>query len=81
MGTDKLVLGVRDFDEAGVPPKSRIGNKLTSFFFRILLGLSISDTQTELLPLDEVFVKVVVDTCLFLVNYRIQKTIIFKEKK
>lgn len=48
MGTDKLVLGVRDFDEAGVPPKSRIGNKLTSFFFRILLGLSISDTQTGL---------------------------------
>ena len=47
-GTDRLVLGVRDFDEAGVPPKSRFGNKLTSFFFRLLLGLSVSDTQTGL---------------------------------
>ncbi len=44
----KLILGVRDFDQSNVPPKSRIGNKLTSLGFRLLVGLNISDTQTGL---------------------------------
>lgn len=45
---DKMILGVRDFDRSNVPSKSRIGNKLTSFGFRVLIGLSVSDTQTGL---------------------------------
>lgn len=44
----RLFLGVRDFDQANVPPKSKFGNKLTCFFFRLLYGLKISDTQTGL---------------------------------
>lgn len=44
----KLVLGVRDFNEKNVPPRSRFGNKMTSFMFRILAGLTITDTQTGL---------------------------------
>lgn len=44
----KLVLGVRNFNQENVPPKSRFGNKLTSLIFRIFLGLRISDTQTGL---------------------------------
>lgn len=44
----KMVLGVRDFDQDNVPAKSRIGNKLTSLGFRVLIGLSVSDTQTGL---------------------------------
>lgn len=45
---EQLLLGVRDFDQANVPPKSKFGNKLTCFFFRLLYGLKISDTQTGL---------------------------------
>lgn len=45
---DKMILGVRDFDQSNVPSKSRIGNKLTSLGFRVLIGLSVSDTQTGL---------------------------------
>lgn len=45
---DKMILGVRDFDKSNVPSKSRIGNKLTSLGFRVLIGLSVSDTQTGL---------------------------------
>lgn len=45
---NKMVLGVRDFDQDNVPSKSRIGNKLTSLGFRVLIGLSVSDTQTGL---------------------------------
>ena len=44
----KMILGVRDFDQDNVPAKSRTGNKLTSLGFRVLLGLSVSDTQTGL---------------------------------
>lgn len=45
---DSLVLGVRDFDAANVPPKSRYGNKCTSFIFRLFCGLRVTDTQTGL---------------------------------
>lgn len=45
---ERLFLGVRDFDQANVPPKSKFGNKITCFFFRLLYGLRISDTQTGL---------------------------------
>lgn len=47
-GSQKLILGVRDFNQKQVPPKSRFGNKLTSGIFRVFLRLSISDTQTGL---------------------------------
>ena len=37
---DSLLLGCRDFDDAGVPFKSRWGNKITCFMFRALCGVS-----------------------------------------
>lgn len=45
---NKLVLGSRNFDEDNVPLKSEIGNKLTRGLFKILCGISVSDTQTGL---------------------------------
>ena len=45
---DHLVLGVRDFDKENVPPKSRMGNRITSAFFRAATGVSCNDTQTGL---------------------------------
>jgi glycosyltransferase involved in cell wall biosynthesis len=41
-----LVIGSREFDQAHVPWRSRIGNKLTAGITRILLGQRISDTQS-----------------------------------
>lgn len=46
--SDRVILGVRNFDGKDVPFKSRFGNHMTSFVFKILCGLSISDTQTGL---------------------------------
>ena len=46
--TCTLTLGVRDFSLSGVPARSRFGNKTTSFVFRIVCGMKISDTQTGL---------------------------------
>lgn len=46
--TRRTVLGVRDFDQPDVPFKSRNGNKITSFVFKVFVGMTISDTQTGL---------------------------------
>lgn len=43
-----LVLGVRDFSEGETPPKSLLGNRVTSFIFKMLYGKKLSDTQTGL---------------------------------
>lgn len=42
------VFGARDFKGKNIPPKSRFGNNVTSFTFRFLCGIKISDTQTGL---------------------------------
>jgi glycosyltransferase involved in cell wall biosynthesis len=44
---DSLVMGVRTFDRE-VPLRSRIGNELTGFLFRILTGSCLRDTQSGL---------------------------------
>ena len=44
---DLLVLGVRGFD-GSVPLRSRLGNTLTRYIFRLFTGLALSDTQTGL---------------------------------
>lgn len=45
---DVLVLGTRSFEGSDVPWKSRWGNRITSFFFRITNGIYCPDTQTGL---------------------------------
>lgn len=45
---DELVLGCRNFDLGNTPFKSKFGNKTTTFFFKLLYGESITDTQTGL---------------------------------
>lgn len=45
---DKVVLGCRDFDQPNVPPRSVAGNKTTNRMFKLLFGITISDTQTGL---------------------------------
>lgn len=44
---EALILGAREFGE-NVPARSRIGNVLTRMLYRVLLGQSLSDTQTGL---------------------------------
>ena len=45
---DKVVLGCRDFNQPGIPPRSVAGNKTTSRLFRLCYGIVLSDTQTGL---------------------------------
>lgn len=43
-----MYLGSRDFNLPHVPPKSRMGNKITSAVFQLLYGQWLPDTQTGL---------------------------------
>ena len=45
---ERLVLGTRNFRQHDVPGRSRAGNRLTSFFFVMLYGRWLPDTQTGL---------------------------------
>lgn len=44
----KVVLGVRDFSDPNVPPRSKMGNQITCTVFRLFFGMKIQDTQTGL---------------------------------
>lgn len=46
--SNTAVFGARSFKGDNIPPKSRIGNNITSFTFRFLCGIKITDTQTGL---------------------------------
>ena len=46
--TGKLILGVRDFTQPDVPPRSRSGNRITCTVFKYFVGMTLSDTQTGL---------------------------------
>ncbi len=45
---NSIVLGCRNFSYDNVPLRSRMGNNITSFIFKTLCGIKISDTQTGL---------------------------------
>lgn len=45
---ERLILGCRDFSQPDVPPRSRMGNRITCAVFKIFCGLPVSDTQTGL---------------------------------
>ncbi|MEA4823123.1 MAG: bifunctional glycosyltransferase family 2/GtrA family protein [Clostridiaceae bacterium] len=44
----KIVLGTRNLRLSNVPPRSKLGNRLTSFAFHLLYGARLEDTQTGL---------------------------------
>jgi glycosyltransferase involved in cell wall biosynthesis len=45
---DNLILGVRNIEASHVPLRSRFGNVMTKYFFRLVTGKNIVDTQTGL---------------------------------
>ena len=55
--TNHIVLGVRDFSQPDVPPRSRMGNRITSFVFKAFVGMTLSDTQTGLRAIPASYLK------------------------
>lgn len=56
-----LCLGMRNFS-TGVPFRSRFGNNLTRFIFKLLIGHSLQDTQTGLRGIPRHFLKTLLKT-------------------
>ncbi|MCI8603755.1 MAG: glycosyltransferase [Ruminiclostridium sp.] len=59
--TGKAVFGARNFRGREIPPKSRLGNNFTSFIFRFLCGIKITDTQTGLRALPASYLPILTD--------------------
>lgn len=58
---DSVILGVRDFSLPNVPEKSRKGNHITSWVFKVFCHLKISDTQTGLRAIPTKLLPVMLD--------------------
>ncbi|NMD37271.1 MAG: glycosyltransferase [Christensenellaceae bacterium] len=54
---DSLVLGTRDFNQEHVPFKSKNGNKITTFVYKLLYGKYVPDTQTGLRGFNKKYLK------------------------
>lgn len=54
---DTLALGTRNFNEPGIPFKSRFGNKVTTGVFYALYRKKIQDTQTGLRAIPNAFIE------------------------
>lgn len=60
--TGLAVFGARSFKGGEIPPKSRIGNNITSFTLRFLCGIGITDTQTGLRAIPRSYLPCLVKT-------------------
>lgn len=60
--TGIAVFGARNFKGKEIPPKSRIGNNITSFTFRFLCGIKITDTQTGLRAVPRSYLPLLIKT-------------------
>lgn len=54
-----IIMGARNMDQATVPGKSSIGNKFSSFWFRVITGIDLPDTQSgyrlyPLIPINKI---------------------------
>lgn len=58
---ENLVLGVRVFTGDHVPARSRMGNHITSFVFKALCGIPVTDTQTGLRGISADFCRYLLD--------------------
>jgi len=59
---DKVILGSRDFNLSKVPISNKLGNKMTSFVFKILYKRKINDTQTGLRGVPNMYLPLCIET-------------------
>ena len=78
--SDKLILGVRNFDSENVPAKSKFGNKITRGIFKYFIGLEITDTQTGLRGISKNLMNIYLDTSGERYEYETNMLILCQEK-
>jgi len=57
-----IILGARNFSQKDVPLRSKLGNKITSYVFKTVCGIKISDTQTGLRAIPLKYLSVFLET-------------------
>lgn len=77
---DRFILGVRDFSSDDVPKRSKYGNNITKYVFKLFIGISISDTQTGLRAMSNKLVKTFLPTSGERYEYETNVLIESKEK-
>lgn len=45
---DSIILGIRNFEQKGVPIRNKLGNKIMNYIFKLKTGVILKDTQTGL---------------------------------
>ncbi len=55
-GSDVLLVGDRNMEQAGIPQKSSVGNRISTFWFWFETGITLKDTQSgyRLYPLNKI---------------------------
>lgn len=48
LNKDEIILGERNFNKLNVPKRNRFGNLFSKYYFKLITGVSIPDTQTGL---------------------------------
>ena len=79
--SDKIVLGSRDFNTKDVPLPNKIGNKITSFVFKLLYGYKINDTQTGLRGIPNNYLQVCLEIPGNRFEYEMEQLIYFVNHK
>lgn len=59
---NSIIFGVRDFSEPNVPKKSKWGNKISSWYYKLLTGINMPDTQTGLRAIPYRYTKILLNT-------------------
>lgn len=74
-GTELLLVGDRNMGQEGIPGTSTLGNKFSSFWYLVVTGIQLSDTQSgyRLYPL-----KVVNKTTLYTKKFELEIEVIVK---
>jgi putative flippase GtrA len=60
--TKQITLGVRDFNALNVPKRSKMGNKFSAFYFKLITGKTLEDTQTGLRGIPQKYTSLLLKT-------------------
>lgn len=60
--SNEIIFGVRDFNDSNVPKRSKIGNNFSSWYYKLLTGINMPDTQTGLRAIPYRYTKILLNT-------------------
>jgi len=75
-----VVLGARDFSRPEVPPRSKMGNRITCGVFRVFCGMTISDTQTGLRAIPRSYLRAMCQVAGERFEYETNMLLAFKDQ-